>query len=129
MWDNLRKRYSIANTPKIHQLKTDFAACKQGSLEVVEFYSKLIGMWSELENYAKVPQCTCGKCECKIGSRITKMAQDKKTHQFLMGLNDEAFSTIRSQILALDPLPNLDVIFNMVTQEENHRRIMMERDN
>jgi len=57
------------------------------------------------------------------------MAQDKKTHQFLMGLNDEAFSTIRSQILALDPLPNLDVIFNMVTQEENHRRIMMERDN
>jgi len=88
-----------------------------------------MGMWSELENYAKVPQCTCGKCECKIGSRITKMAQEEKTHQFLMRLNDDVFSTIRSQILALDPLLTLDVIFNMVTQEENHRRVMMGRDN
>ena len=129
MWQNLRKRYAVANTPKIHQLKTDLAACKQGGLEVMDFYSKLMGMWSELENYAKVPQCTCGKCECKIGSRITKMAQDEKTHQFFMGLNDEVFSTIRSQILALDPLPTLDVIFNMVTQEENHRRVMLGRDN
>ena len=91
-----------SQTPKIHQLKTDLAACKQGSLEVVEFYLKLMGMWSELENYAKVPQCTSGKCECEIGSSIAKMAQDEKTHQFLMGLNDEAFSTIRSSILALD---------------------------
>jgi len=48
------------------------------------------------------------------------MAQDEKSHQFLMELNDEVFSTIHSQILALDPLPTLDVIFNMVTQEENH---------
>jgi len=44
-----------------------------------------------------------------------KMAQDEKTHQFLMGLHDEAFSTIQSQILELDPLLTLDVIFNMVT--------------
>ena len=44
MWKNLRKRYAVANTPKIHQLKTELAACKQGSLEVVEFYSKLMGM-------------------------------------------------------------------------------------
>jgi len=48
MWENLRKHCAVANTPKIHQLKTDLAACKQGSLEVVEFYSKLMGMWSEL---------------------------------------------------------------------------------
>lgn len=129
MWQNLRKRYAVANTPKIHQLKTDLVACKQGSLEVVEFYSKLMGMWSELQNYAKVPQCTCGKCECKIESRIMKMAQDEKTHQFLMGLNDEVFSTICSQILALDPLSTLNVIFNMVMQEKNHRRVMIGRDN
>lgn len=38
MWENLQRRYVVANTPKIHQLKTDFASCKQGSLEVVEFY-------------------------------------------------------------------------------------------
>jgi len=39
--------------PKIHQLKTDLTSCKQGVLEVVEFYSKITEMWSELESYAK----------------------------------------------------------------------------
>ena len=32
----LTKWYAVANTFKIHQLKTDLAACKWGSLEVVE---------------------------------------------------------------------------------------------
>jgi len=46
-----------------------------------------------------------------------------------MGLEDEAHSTIRSQILALDPLPSLDKIFNIIQQEENHKRLILGRDN
>ena len=30
MWDNLKRRYAVANTPKISQLKSEIAACKQG---------------------------------------------------------------------------------------------------
>jgi len=41
-----------------------------------------------------------------------------------MGLNDEVCSSLRSQILALEPLPSLDKIFNMVSQEESHKNIM-----
>jgi len=44
MWENLRKRYAVANTPKIHQFTTNIAACKQEGLYVAEFYSKLMGM-------------------------------------------------------------------------------------
>jgi len=95
---------------------------------VVEFYSKLMGMWSELDNYVKMPQCTCGKCECEISIRVVKMMNEEKTHQFLMGLNDENFSTIRNQVLTLEPLPSIDVIFNMITQEENHNNLMLARD-
>jgi len=47
----------------------------------------------------------------------------------LLGLNDDLYSTIRSQILALNPLPPLDKIFNIKQQEENHRKIMTARDN
>ena len=56
------------------------------------------------------------------------MFDEEKTHQFLVGLNDETFSSVRSQILARDPLLSLDTIFNIIQQEENHKRIMMERD-
>lgn len=87
-----------------------------------------MGMWSELENYAKIPHCTCGKCEGGVRDKIVKMIEEEKTHQFLMGLSDESFSGVRSQVLARDPLPSLGTIFNIIQQKENHKRIMMDRD-
>ena len=56
------------------------------------------------------------------------MYEEDRAHQFLMGLNDDLYSTLQSQILALDPLPPLDKIFNMTQQEESHKKIMMARD-
>jgi len=95
LWKNLSKGYAIANTPKIQQLKIDLASCKQGGSEVVEFYYKLMGIWSKLENYAKVPYCTWGKCEYGVGKKVVKMIDEERAHQFLMGLNDERFSGLR----------------------------------
>ena len=94
MWENLRKRYAVSNASKIHQLKTKLAECKQGSLEVVEFYSKLMGLWNELENQVRYPCCTCGKCECDMGGQFMKLIEEEKAHQFLMGWNDEIYSNI-----------------------------------
>ena len=113
MWENLRKRYAVANTPKIHQLKTDIAECKQEGLDVVEFYSELMGMWSELTNYTQLSQCTGRKYECNIGGKVLKMLEEQ-AHQFLMGLNGEVYANIRSQILATDLLLSLHQIFNVV---------------
>jgi len=53
------------------------------------------------------------------------MYEEDRAHQFILGLNDDLYSTLRSQILALDPLPLLDQIFNMTKQEENYKKIMM----
>ena len=76
----LNKRYAIANTPQIHQLKANLASYKQEELEVVEFYNKLMGLWSELENYAKIPYYTRGKCECGIADKVLKIVDEEKTH-------------------------------------------------
>ena len=48
MWDDMKKRYAMANTPKIHQLKANIANCKQGDLEVADFYSlKIVDKFME----------------------------------------------------------------------------------
>jgi len=52
------------------------------------------------------------------------MAEEDQVHQFLMGLGNDAYSNVRSQILALDPLPPLDKIYSVVQQEENHKKVM-----
>lgn len=85
-------------------------------------------LWSEVENQVQFPRCSCGKCECGIGEKFIKMIEEEKAHKFLMSVNDEVYFSILSQILALEPLPPLDKIFNMVSQEEAHRNIMITRD-
>jgi len=129
MWDDLKKRYGMANTPKTHQLKANLANCKQGNLSTGDFYSKLINLWTEFTNLVKVPVCTCKKCDCGVVRKIMAMYEEDKAHQFLKGLNGEIYSSIRIQILSLDPLPPLHQIFNMIQQEEHHRHVMATRDN
>jgi len=95
MWNDLKKRYWVANTPKIHQLKVTIANCKQGSLEVGEFYSRLTNLWNELNNHAKIPKCSCKGYKCGASEQIVAMYEEDKTHQFLMGLNDDLYSQVR----------------------------------
>ena len=85
-------------------------------------------MWSELESYVKIAHCTCGKYECGVGKKTVNTIDEEKTHQFLTGLNDESFSSVHSQVLAHEPMPSLDTIFNIIQQEENHKCIMMDMD-
>ncbi|GJR23968.1 cysteine-rich receptor-like protein kinase 8 [Tanacetum coccineum] len=46
--------------------------------------------------------------------------QRKRLIQFLMGL-DECYSNLRGQILLLQPLPIVDVAYNIIRQEEKQR--------
>jgi len=64
-----------------------------------------------------IPICKCGAVE-----KMAKMMEDDKIHQFLMGLDDDVYSTIRSQILALDPLHSLDKIFNRYNKKRITKR-------
>ena len=41
---------------------------------------------------------------------------------FLMGLNDSC-SQVRGQILLMDPLPHINKVFSLISQEERQRKI------
>lgn len=57
------------------------------------------------------------------------MNEEEKVHQFLMDLDaNDDYSIFQSQIFTLDPLPLIYKIFNMVQQEENHEKIMINWD-
>ena len=88
-WENIHKHYLLPIMPQIHQLKAQFASCKQNKQEVVEFFNRLIRLWNELMNYVKIPNC-----KCEIAIKIAKFMEYDKQHQFLMELDDDLFSTI-----------------------------------
>lgn len=85
-------------------------------------------MWDELVNYEPIPTCSCGGCTCKMSAALEKQREDEKLHQFLMGLDDGIYATVRPNILSMEPLPNLNRAYSMVIQEERHRAIARSKD-
>ena len=61
--------------------------------------------------------CSCGKCSCGGVKELTSYFQMEYVLSFLMGLND-SLAHIRGQLLLLDPLPPINKVFSLVSQEE-----------
>ncbi|KAJ3690345.1 hypothetical protein LUZ61_019509 [Rhynchospora tenuis] len=127
LWDDLKERFSVGDVPRIHQLKADIAGAKQQGQPVVEYYTRLKTLWDELGSYVSAPACVCGGCTCNLTAKFIKEKEEERIHQFLMGL-DEGFSSIRTNLLSMDPLPNLNRIYSMVIQEERHKNVTRGRE-
>ncbi|GKC74134.1 retrovirus-related pol polyprotein from transposon TNT 1-94 [Tanacetum coccineum] len=78
--DNYDESFSIANGPRIQQLESDLASCRQKGLAI---------------------------CKYDLEKKLAKK-QDEKVHTFLMGLDENVYGTTISNILAQDPLPNMN---------------------
>ncbi|KAK3001165.1 hypothetical protein RJ639_021761 [Escallonia herrerae] len=59
------------------------------------------GVWNELQNLKPLPVCTSG-----ARKKMQETREEEKVINFLIGL-DDAYKTVRSQILNIDPLPRL----------------------
>ncbi len=84
---------------------------QQQDLSVVAYYSKLKALWDELATYSNVLQCTYEALRELVADK-----QCEKLFHFLMGLNDK-YGVIRSQILNMDRLPNLNKAYALVAKE------------
>ena len=84
------------------------------------YFTKLKGVWEELCNFR--PNCSCGKCTCGGVKDLNSFLQNEYVMQFLMGLN-ESFTHTRGQVLLMDPIPPINKVFAMVSQEEKQRSV------
>ncbi|KAL5832564.1 hypothetical protein ACOSQ3_016238 [Xanthoceras sorbifolium] len=106
VWEDLRERFSQSNAPRIFEIQRDIAYLRQEQLSVSGYYTKLKGLWDELASYNDTVHGT--------------QQDQQKLMQFLMGLND-SYSTVRGQILLMNPLPSIRQAYSSVSQEEKQR--------
>lgn len=118
LWTEINDRFSVANGPQIQQLKSDLAECKQHDMTIIAYYGRIKKKWDEQANYEKVPMCTCVGCKCNIGAQLEKRREEEKVHQFLMRLDDMLYGTVRTNMLAADPLPTLNRVYSILIQQE-----------
>ncbi|RAL49811.1 hypothetical protein DM860_002102 [Cuscuta australis] len=120
LWLDLKTRYGGSNGPRIHQLKSEFQSLRQKGQTVVVYYNQFVTLWNKL--YGSVDP-TCG-CRCEAAALIRAREEQEKTHHFLLGLDDEQFGHIRSQIIATEPVPDIHRAYALIVQEERHKSIV-----
>ena len=127
LWEDIKERFSVVNGLRIQQLKADLEDCKQHGMSMVAYYGKLKTLWDELANYEQIPKCSCGGCKCGITSLLEKRREEEEVHQFLMGLDDVNYGTVRSNIPAADPLPSMNRVYSTLVQEEDEKHYSSQR--
>ncbi|KAF7824378.1 uncharacterized protein G2W53_022522 [Senna tora] len=128
LWTELEERYGVKCGPKLYQLQQELASLRQGNDSVTSYYNKIHRIWDEIHRLRPTPRCMCGKCSCSFNKRMNDIEADTKLIQFLMGLN-QGFDMIRSQILALDPLPSVNKAFAMMITVETEKEINLSHGN
>ncbi|KAB2077376.1 hypothetical protein ES319_A06G096600v1 [Gossypium barbadense] len=88
----------------------------QQGMTVFAYYTKLKGIWDELNTYSQIPPCTCGSAKALAVGK-----EKEKVHQFPMGLNKK-YKMTRSQILNMDPLPSLSRVYAQQLKGYNTNR-------
>lgn len=118
IWKDLKSRYSQGYLLRISELQQDMTSIKQVDKSIIEYFTRLHVIWDELESYRPDPICVCNpKCSCDALSNVLERKKQDHVMQFLRGLNDQ-FSTVRSSVLMMDPLPSIAKAFSYAMQQE-----------
>lgn len=117
IWSNLKKRFEQRNSPLIFHLKRDLVLLEQGSMPVSSYYAKLRMIQESLIELKHAHTCTCN--DIKPWSDYDQM---EYVMPFLTGLN-EAYLSIRDQILSMDQFPSITKVFSPIVREEKQREI------
>ncbi|KAH9672059.1 retrotran gag 3 domain-containing protein [Citrus sinensis] len=115
LWLGLEERFSQSNNPRIYELKRAICNHQQEQKSLVIYFNTLKFYWDELSTLTII-----SSCKCETSNELQGLLETEKVFQFLMGLND-SYSSVRSQILAMEPLPNVGKAYSIIHQEERQR--------
>nr|GEZ28534.1 Gag-polypeptide of LTR copia-type [Tanacetum cinerariifolium] len=121
---NLKERFGKESAPRAYELKKKITATRQEGNSVSTYYTRLKSLWDESHSIF-FPCCSCNKCTCELGKKITAHLEKQKLYEFLMRL-DSDFNVIRTHILATKPVPTLRTAYHMIAEDERQRAISLE---
>ncbi|KAK3006201.1 hypothetical protein RJ639_017740 [Escallonia herrerae] len=81
VWEDFKDQFSQKNAPAIYQIQKSLASFSQGTMTVSTYFTKLKGLWDELDTYRALPTCNQMKAH-------DEQREEDCLMQFLMGLHD-----------------------------------------
>lgn len=95
VWTDLAERFGKGSAPRAYEVRREVATLRKDKLSVPTYYTKLKGLWDEIQTITPWPKCDCGTCKCNVAKQLTDMREREQLYDFLMGL-DESFNTIKT---------------------------------
>lgn len=112
--EHIRRRYSVKNGQRVHRIKAELATRRKQGSSIEEYYGKLMKLWTSLSDLRQSKTCSCS-----IGLSMEKEREEDKLHEFLKGLDESLYGSVKSNLLSRDPLPTLDKAYSVLLQDED----------
>ncbi|XP_074301613.1 uncharacterized protein LOC141633015 [Silene latifolia] len=117
LWDALHERFAVVDGSRIHQIQAGLRDCHQSEgMSVTVYYGKLCQLWDDLDKHQPIIECKCCS-NCTSAKQHLDRRESDRLQQFLLGLLFAPYASLRSIILAQNPLPTVARAYHMVCQE------------
>ncbi|XP_070048958.1 uncharacterized protein [Nicotiana tomentosiformis] len=112
IWTDINERFGTSNGSKYIQLQRKISLTSQGHLDIAIYFTKLGGIWDELNTTYVGHVYSCGA--------LPKFIKEQKIYQFFRGLN-ESYSICKSNILMMLSLSSLSKAYFMLQYDEKQK--------
>ncbi|KAH0636635.1 hypothetical protein KY289_036550 [Solanum tuberosum] len=121
LWIDLEDRFGQPNGAQLYHLQKELNDLVQATNDIAGCFTKIKRIWDELDTLNENMRCGCN-CNCGGKDKLTKSLQDERLIHFLMDLN-EAYASVRGNILPITPLPSVNVAYSLLIQDEKQREV------
>nr|XP_009603044.1 uncharacterized protein LOC104098093 [Nicotiana tomentosiformis] len=90
----------------------EISCTTQVSSDIAYYFTKMRSLWDELNSSYVGPTCSCGA--------LPKFIEDQQLFQLLNSLN-EFYTTVKSAIILMNPLPPINKAYSLLQQDESQR--------
>ncbi|MCH90903.1 flavonol sulfotransferase-like protein [Trifolium medium] len=116
IWKGLKDRFYQGDVFRISDIQEEIYTLRQGECTISTYYTKMKKLWQELHNFRPIPESSCLE-NCKAIEKMREYKDSDQVIRFLKGLNDQ-YSAVRSQIMLMEPLPNIGKVYSLLVQQE-----------
>jgi hypothetical protein len=124
IWKELKDRFYQGDVFRISDIQEEIYTLKQGDSSISAYYTKIKKLWQELDNFRPIPELFCLE-NCQAIVKMKEYRDSDQVIRFLKGLNDQ-YSAVRSQIMLMEPLPNIGKVYSLLVQQERQSLLVFD---
>lgn len=74
-------------------------------MPMADYYNALMGLNDDLSRLKPLHGCTCSMRTCNVAAKFAADCEEEKLHQFYIGVDDDLYSIVHSNLLSQQPPP------------------------